>query len=54
MSDQPRDWDRELADIDRLMAKQGGAPTGGPAPVPAASRASCRPARRRSAVGRWR
>jgi hypothetical protein len=36
MSDQRRDWDRELADIDRLVAKQTGAPAGGTAPVPAA------------------
>jgi len=36
MSDQQRDWDRELADIDRLVAKQTGAPAGGTAPAPAA------------------
>jgi hypothetical protein len=35
MSDQRRDWDRELADIDRLVAKQTGAPAGGTA-APAA------------------
>jgi hypothetical protein len=29
----PRDWDKELADIDRAIAKQGGPP--GSAPVPA-------------------
>jgi len=34
MSEQPRDWDRELADIDRQMAKQGGSPPGGPASLP--------------------
>ncbi len=28
MTEQPRDWDKELADIDRAMAKQQ--PTGGP------------------------
>jgi hypothetical protein len=33
MTEQPRDWDKELADIDRAIAKQGGAP--GSAPVPA-------------------
>ena len=26
MTDQPRDWDRELAEIDKVIAKQGGAP----------------------------
>lgn len=35
MSEQPRDWDRELAGIDRAMAKQGSAPPTG-APVPGA------------------
>ena len=44
MSDQPRDWDRELADIDRLMAKQGGAPAGGTTPAPV---------RRRSVALTW-
>lgn len=34
MSEQPRDWDRELADIDRVIAKQGNA-SGGSAPAPA-------------------
>jgi len=57
MSDQPRDWDRELADIDRLVAKQGGAPTGGAAPVPAPPRASvpagAAPVRRRSVALTW-
>jgi hypothetical protein len=33
MTEQPRDWDKELADIDRAIAKQGGPP--GKAPVPA-------------------
>jgi hypothetical protein len=46
MTDQPRDWDRELADIDRLVAKQGGTAPGtapGPAPVPARPQPSGRP-----------
>ncbi len=37
MTEQPRDWDKELADIDRAMAKQqpgGGPVTGGPPRVP--------------------
>ncbi len=34
MSEQPRDWDRELAGIDRVIAKQGSLPPA-PAPVPA-------------------
>ena len=32
MSDQPRDWDKELAEIDKIVAKGG---TAGAAPVPA-------------------
>jgi hypothetical protein len=39
MSDQPRDWDKELADIDKVIAKmpsQGAAPAGSaPAALPA-------------------
>lgn len=58
MSDQPRDWDRELADIDRLVAKQGGAPAGGttPAPVPTPRGAPAlgpAPVRRRSVALTW-
>lgn len=34
MSEQPRNWDRELADIDKVIAKQGSVPAQG-APVPA-------------------
>src|SRR5688572_28453330 len=36
MTEQPRDWDKELADIDRVMAKQPAAPAtpaSGPAPT---------------------
>jgi hypothetical protein len=53
MSEQPRNWDRELADIDRAIAKQGDVPpAGAPAPrdrvpVPAA------PVRRRSVALTW-
>ena len=57
MSDQPRDWDRELADIDRLMAKQGASPTGAPVPAPASPRgpvsAGPAPVRRRSVALTW-
>ena len=28
MSEQPRDWDREMAEIDRIAAKQGSTPPG--------------------------
>jgi hypothetical protein len=36
MSEQPRNWDRELADIDKAMAKQGSAPApAGAVPAPA-------------------
>src|SRR5262249_54929386 len=57
MSEQPRDWDRELADIDRMMAKQGAAPSGGV--TPAAARRGSLPAgagpavRRRSVALTW-
>ena len=64
MSEQPRDWDREMADIDRAIAKQGGtpgAPGGGTvtprsAPAPTGAPASPRPAaapRRGSVAVTW-
>jgi hypothetical protein len=55
MSDQPRDWDRELADIDRTIAKQGSAPGGLPAPAgPGAGLpAGPAPVRRRSVALTW-
>ena len=56
MSDQPRDWDRELADIDRLVAKQGGPPAGGTTPVSpprGAPPVAPAPARRHSVVLTW-
>ena len=34
MSEQPRNWDRELADIDKVIAK-GSVPAGGSVPAPA-------------------
>ena len=34
MSEQPRNWDRELADIDKVIAKSG-VPAGGSVPAPA-------------------
>jgi hypothetical protein len=33
MTEQPRDWDRELANIDRAIAKQPEVPAGTPVPV---------------------
>jgi hypothetical protein len=44
MSEQPRDWDRELADIDRVISRQGSAPAGGPSPVPPTTRPAAPPA----------
>jgi len=35
MSEQPRNWDRELADIDKVIAKGSVPPAGGSAPSPA-------------------
>lgn len=40
MSDQPRDWDKELAAIDKIVAKGGSAT---PAPLPAARSAAPAP-----------
>jgi hypothetical protein len=58
MSDQPRDWDRELADIDRLVTRQGAAPAGGTTPAPVATPrgsvpAGVAPVRRRSVALTW-
>jgi hypothetical protein len=33
MTEQPRDWDKELADIDRVIEKQGAPPPGGGPPA---------------------
>jgi hypothetical protein len=35
MTEQPKDWDKELANIDRAMAKQGAVPAGAGTPVTA-------------------
>jgi hypothetical protein len=56
MSEQPRNWDRELADIDKVIAKQGSLPPA--APVPAAPGrapvvAPGGPVRRRSVALTW-
>ncbi len=32
MSERPRDWEKELADIDKVIARQGSAPAPSPAP----------------------
>lgn len=57
MTDQPRNWDREMADIDRTIAKQGSVPPGSvppPAPVPRGGGLILPPApRRRSVVLTW-
>ena len=49
MTEQPRDWDKELANIDRAIAKQSGptsaAPTAVPTPTP--------PSRRRFVALAW-
>ncbi|HQR16975.1 MAG TPA: hypothetical protein PK948_01320 [Gemmatimonadales bacterium] len=55
MSDQPRDWDKELAAIDKVMAKGGGAPSsvpaqrGGGAPAAAPGRSLSR----RTTITTW-
>jgi hypothetical protein len=56
MSEQPRDWDREMAEIDRLAAKQGSVPAGASPPAPAgrpAAPVAPVPARRRSVALTW-
>jgi hypothetical protein len=61
MSEQPRDWDREMAEIDRAIAKQGSTPPAGPAPAPAVGRTTppsaavvgATPVRRRSVALTW-
>jgi hypothetical protein len=61
MTEQPRNWDRELADVDRAIAKQGSGPTPGalppgtaPAPGPSAPVAPRGgPVRRRSVALTW-
>jgi hypothetical protein len=41
MTEQPRDWDKELADIDRVIEKQGAPPPrGGPPALPPAGTAA--------------
>jgi hypothetical protein len=55
MSEQPRNWDREMADIDKMIAKQGSVPPGTPAaPTPVGMRAPAevapRPPRRSVAL----
>jgi hypothetical protein len=41
VTEKPRDWDREMAEIDKVIAKGGGV---GPAPVPAPRAAGAAPA----------
>ncbi len=54
MSEQPRNWDRELADIDKVIAKQGSVPAqGAPCRLRWRGDRVCRPARR-SRAGRSR
>jgi hypothetical protein len=67
MTDQPRDWDKELADIDRVIEKEGGTPGGqrggapalppgpvGPAGLPARAPAPPAPgAPKRSVAMTW-
>jgi hypothetical protein len=54
MTEQPRDWDKELANIDRVMAKQSGpAPPVAPGRPAALPTAAPVPARRRSVALTW-
>lgn len=58
MSDQPRNWDKELADIDRVVANQGTGPSvpvgqPGTARAPAGGTPETGPVRRRSVALTW-
>ena len=56
MSDQPRDWDKELAAIDKVMAKGGAAPSGVPAQRGGGGGAAAAPGRalsRRTTLTTW-
>lgn len=54
MTEQPRDWDKELANIDRAMAKQSGAaPPAAPSRPPALPTTTAAPPRRRSVALTW-
>lgn len=63
MADQPRDWDKEMAEIDKLMAKQPAAPPAGsispqrtgPPPLPGrpGPDVPVRPARKRDRAATW-
>jgi peptidoglycan/LPS O-acetylase OafA/YrhL len=48
MTEQPRDWDKELADIDRAIARQPGAP-----PADSTARTAAATPRRRFAALAW-
>jgi hypothetical protein len=55
---EPRNWDRELADIDHAIAKQGSAPVPAPVPPPVpgarpTAPAAAGPVRRRSVALTW-
>ena len=54
MSDQQRDWDRELADIDKVIARQPAQVPGAPAGPPGlAARAGPGPGGRLAAITTW-
>lgn len=62
MTGPPRDWDKELAEIDKIIAKQPAPVAGKPLPVPAGapgaapaprSSAAAPPARGRAALSGW-
>ena len=54
MSDQSRDWEKELSDIDKVIAKEGGGGSQpGVAPVPRPAGAPSVPARRSSVALTW-
>ena len=52
MTEKPRDWDKELADIDRAMARQP-APTPVPGPPPGPGEPQVPPTRRRFVALTW-
>ena len=53
MSDQPRDWDKELAAIDKAMARMPAAAPGAAVPAPRQATSAVAPISRRARLAGW-
>lgn len=53
MTGPTRDWDKELADIDKIIASSPAVPPGGKVPAPAPRAGPPAPAPRREVLGGW-